>query len=226
MSVYVGAIGPRTITMSHLMNLAGREPRSEAAREGMTALHELLRQEPAEVVIGMRPSAVRGSRRSSAQATGFTLNPRAASRYRQRRCAHARQPRPHRPPQPPRGRRRQRGAGRCGAHSSSSGTARARALRNALRSTFRPRSAPSPPHAPRCALGALRGGSAQHDAAPLCTAPGGAQRGAAGCGDSGSAARPHAPAVSEAFADARRGGRPDPGDQPPARGAGGEAGVF
>ena len=163
----------------HLMNEQGE---SLAARrlpeglEGMTALHELLAehaQEPAEVVIGIETE--RGPWVAALLGAGYrvyAINPRAASRYRerhqvrrrevrQRRCAHARQPRPHRPPQPPRGRRRQRGRLR---------RAGARPRPAAARLEPHAREQPAPeraaavlsgraprlrrPHAPRCALGA------------------------------------------------------------------------
>ena len=131
MLVYVGDDGSEDHHDVHLMNEQGE---SLAARrlpeglEGMTALHELLAQhaqEPAEVVIGIetRPWSVvrRAPRRRLPglrhQPAGSVALPRAPPgrrrEVRQRRCAHARQPRPHRPPQPPPGRGRQRGRLRC-----------------------------------------------------------------------------------------------------------------
>ena len=97
--------------------------------EGMTALHELLAEhapgEPAEVVIGIETD--RGPWVTALLGAGYlvyAINPRAASRYRERHqvgggksdSGDARmltQPRPHRPPQPPPGRRRQHGSLRC-----------------------------------------------------------------------------------------------------------------
>ena len=209
----------------HLMNEQGE---SLAARrlpeglEGMTALHELLAehaQEPAEVVIGIETE--RGPWVAALLGAGYrvyAINPRAASRYRERHqvgggksdSGDARMlanlvrtdRHNHRPV-----------AGDSAAASAMQVRARAQQqlvwnrtresnrLRNVLLQYFPAalRAFADLTHR-RCALGArhrpgaARGGAAQHDAAPLCTAPRRphAQRGAAGCGDSGSAARPHA----------------------------------
>ena len=179
MLVYVGDDWSEDHHDVHLMNEQGE---SLAARrlpeglEGMTALHELLAehaQEPAEVVIGIEtdrgPWVAAPPRRRLPglrhQPAGSVPLPRAPPgrrrEVRQRRCAHARQPRPHRPPQPPPGRRRQRGSLRC---------AGARPRPAAARLEPHAREQPPPeraaavlsgraprlprPHAPRCALGA------------------------------------------------------------------------
>ena len=225
MSVYVGDDWSEDHHDVHLMNEQGE---SLAARrlpeglEGMTALHELLAehaQEPAEVVIGIETE--RGPWVAALLGAGYrvyAINPRAASRYRERHQAG--------------GGKSDSGDARmlanlvrtdrhkhrevAGDSAATSSRAGARPRPAAARLEPHAREQPAPeraavvlsgraprlrrPHAPRCALGArhrpgaARGGAAQHDAAPLCTAPRRphAQRGAAGCGGSGSAARPHA----------------------------------
>ena len=155
----------------HLMNEQGE---SLAARrlpeglEGMTALHELLAehaQQPAEVVIGIETE--RGPWGAALLGAGYrvyAINPRAASRYRERH--------------------------QVGGGKSDSGDARM--LANLVR-TDRHNHRPVAGDSATASAVQVRA-RAQHDADPLRTAPRRphAQRGAAGCGDPGRAPRPDA----------------------------------
>ena len=140
-SAKVGEEHPSTLTLYvgddwsedhhdvHLMNDAGRAARRPAAarrggghdRPARSCSPSTPRRSRRVVILGIETTAAPGS--GALLAAGYrvyAINPRSASRYRDRhhvgggksdsrRCAQvARRPRPHRPPQPPRGRRRQR----------------------------------------------------------------------------------------------------------------------
>ena len=133
MALYLGDDWSEDHHDVHLMNEAGERlaaRRLPEGVEGITALHGLVAEHasgPGEVIVGIETD--RGPWVGALLAAGYrvyAINPRSASRYRDRHhvggaksdAGDARllaDPRPHRPPQPPAGRRRQR-RGRRGAH--------------------------------------------------------------------------------------------------------------